>query len=542
MVAPGQTLVAATPVSVPTAQTARSRRWWAVHWSTIVAPAVAGILAVITVLMRWRGSDLPAHFFRVGLVERDGLVGWNNYWFGGHHTLGYGVLFPVLGSLVGIWTVAVASAALSALLVDILIRRATGHPCWWASLWFAVGTMTNVAIGRLPFALGLVVALGALVAAQHRRLVLAALLTVATAAASPVVSVFLVLIFAAWALTLEGRERRSFAILSAAAIAPVLIVSKLYPQGGMFPFRWTALLWTLAVCAVVLVLVPARYRLVRIVAVLYGLASIAAFLVPTPLGANITRLGMYAAAPVLLTLVPLTVVVALAVFPPLFFWQWSPAFDAILRARQDPSIEEAYYRPLLKFFASVDAEKSRVEVVPTGRHWETAFVATEVPIARGWERQLDRRFHPFFYDGTLTGGELHQWLRESGVGYVALADTTLDDSGVEEAALIEANPPYLRLVWQDQHWRVWRVIDSTGLIDGPAKLNELGVESVSLEILAPGDVLVRVRSSAFWSSDPAVCIEPTDDGWIVLRDVRPGPLELTLDETALVDGDDPCQS
>ena len=36
---------------------------------------------------------------------------WNNLWFGGHHTLGYGALFPVLGAAFGIWTVAVASAA-----------------------------------------------------------------------------------------------------------------------------------------------------------------------------------------------------------------------------------------------------------------------------------------------------------------------------------------------------------------------------------------------------------------------------------------------
>jgi hypothetical protein len=538
MVAPGQTLVAATPVS-GRAATARPRGW-AAYGSSVIAPAVAGTLAVTAILLRWRGSDLPAHFFRVALVERDGLVGWNNYWFGGHHTLGYGVLLPVLGALVGIWTVAVASAALSAFLVDVLIRRATGRRNWWASMWFAVGTVTNVAIGRLPFALGLVVALGALVAAQHRWLVLAALLTVATAAASPVVSFFLMLIFAAWALTVVGRERRTFAALSAGSIAPVLIISLLYPQGGMFPFRWSALVWTLVVCGLVFTIVPAQYRLVHRVAVLYALAAIAAFLVPTPLGANITRLGMYAAGPVLLALAPLRLAVAAAVLPPLLWWQWSPALDAILRAGNDPSVEAAYYRPLLNFFASVDAQNTRVEVVPTGRHWETAFVATEVPIARGWERQLDRRFHPQFYDGGLTDAELHEWLRESGVGYVALADATLDDSGVEEAALLEADPPYLRLVWHNEHWRVWRVVDSTGIIDGPAKLVEFGTDTVSLEVLAPGDVLVRVRSSAFWSSTPPVCIEPTADGWIVLRDARPGPIELHLDETALVD-EDPCE-
>src|SRR5215207_5362817 len=101
--ASGEALAVATPVGAA-AQTARWRRW-AAFGSSLVAPALAGTLAVTAILLRWRGSDLPAQFFRVGLVERDGLVGWNNYWFGGHHTLGYGVLFPVLGALVGIWTV-----------------------------------------------------------------------------------------------------------------------------------------------------------------------------------------------------------------------------------------------------------------------------------------------------------------------------------------------------------------------------------------------------------------------------------------------------
>ena len=91
--------------------------------------------------LRWRGSDLPAHFFRVALVERDGFEIWNNQWFGGHHTLGYGALFPVLGATFGIWPVAVASAAPSARsLADVLITRGLGRRCVPASLWFAAGT------------------------------------------------------------------------------------------------------------------------------------------------------------------------------------------------------------------------------------------------------------------------------------------------------------------------------------------------------------------------------------------------------------------
>ena len=84
---------------------------------------------------------------------------------------GYGVLFPLLGATFGIWTVTVLSSATSAFLADLLLRQATGRRCLLASMWFAVSTVTNVAVGRLPFALGLAVALGALVAAQRRWIV-----------------------------------------------------------------------------------------------------------------------------------------------------------------------------------------------------------------------------------------------------------------------------------------------------------------------------------------------------------------------------------
>ena len=173
---------------------------------SLLPAAVAGGLALLARGLGWRGSDLPAHYFRVAIVKRDGFEIWNNLWYGGHHTLGYGVLFPLLGAAFGIWTVAVLSAAVSAFLADLLLRQATGRRCLLASMWFAVSTVTNVAVGRLPFALGLAVALGALVAAQRRWMLLTALLTVGTAAASPVVSAFLALVFVAWAWSSVGSR------------------------------------------------------------------------------------------------------------------------------------------------------------------------------------------------------------------------------------------------------------------------------------------------------------------------------------------------
>lgn len=501
--------------------------------------AVAGGAAVLAIALRWRGSDLPAHFFRVGLVERDGFKVWNNYWFGGHHTPGYSLLFPTLGAVAGIWPVAIASSAVSAWVVDQLLRGVTSRSRLWASLWFAVGTVTNVAVGRLPFALGMAIGAGALLAGQRERPVVAALLSTCAAAASPVAGAFLALIWTAWALTSMGTRWRRYAALAACSLAPVLVMSLLYPQGGSFPFRAGALVWTLVVCLVVIVLVPHEHRVVRCAALLYAIGSVLVFAVPNPLGANITRLGMYAAAPVLLALAPLGRVIVLV--PMLLWWQWSPAIDAIVRAGQDPSTEEAYYRPLLGFLAANDAETARVEVIPTRRHWETVYVALEFPIARGWERQLDMRFQPHLYEADLTPFALYHWLLESGVRYVALSDAPLDEGGRAEAALLDAGVPFLHPVWSAEHWQVWEVAGSSGLVDGPAEVVEVDSDRVVLEVQRAGDVLLRVRSSAFWVADPPTCIEPTEDGWIAIRDARPGRLEVFIDESDLVTVDDPCE-
>lgn len=496
----------------------------------LLAAAVAASLAVVAIALRWRGSDLPAHFFRVAIVERDGFEVWNNLWYGGHHTLGYGVLFPLLGAAFGIWTVAVMSAAASAFLADVLIRQGTGRSRLLASMWFAVGTVTNVAVGRLPFALGLAIALGALVATQRRRLILTAVLTVATAAASPVVSAFLALILLAWAWSSAGRLRLQLLVLSATSIVPVLLIAVLYPQGGTFPFRWPALVLSLVVSAAVLALVPAAFTVVRRSTALYALAAVVSFVVPTPLGANLTRLGMYAAGPVLLAVAPVGVAV-LALVPLLLFWQWSPAVDAIARAGNDPSTEREYYSPLVGYLAAMGAATGRTEVVPTARHWEAAFVGARFPLARGWERQLDIRFNPLFYEPDLTAEAYHAWLLESGIDRVAVPDARLDDSAVDEVALIDAGLPFLRPVWSDDHWRVYEVIDSRGLVDGPAEVVALDIDSVTLDVRARGDLLVRVRESPFWTTDPPVCVEPSDDGWIVLRDVLVGRIVVRLDES-----------
>ena len=262
---------------------------------------------------------------------------------------------------------------------------------------------------------------------------------------------------------------------------------------------------------------------------LYAVAAVVAFVVPTPLGANLNRFGMYAAGPTLLAVVPMRRLLVL-VIPWLLFWQWSPALDAMLRAGRDPSTQEDYYRPLIGYLSSVGAETGRLEIVPTGRHWEAGYVASRFPIARGWERQLDIRFNSLFYEEGLTAAEYHQWLLESGVDRVAVPDALLDDSGVEEAALIAGGSATSGRPGPNADWHVYEVVDPRGWSTGrPRSCRSTSTASRST-CTAPGDVVVRMRESPFWVTDPALCVEPTDDGWIVVRDAPVGRLVVRLDE------------
>ena len=79
------------------------------------------------------------------------------------------------------------------------------------------------------------------------------------------------------------------------SLIPVLGITFLYPQGGTFGFEWAPLLWTVAMCAAFVGLVPPQHQLVRVTAVLYAVTAAMTFVVPNPLGSNIVRLGMYAA-------------------------------------------------------------------------------------------------------------------------------------------------------------------------------------------------------------------------------------------------------
>lgn len=514
------------------------RNRWALLdlWAVPAGAAVA--VATLTIVAGWQGADVPAHLFRVALFRETGFNLLQNQWYSGHHTVVYSLLFPAIGSLVSAPVLAVASLGVSvACFHGVAHHLATQRPARAATVLFAAGMVSNIVVGRYTFQLGVALALAAALAALRGRWRLALLAGTATSLASPVAGAFVALVAlaaagSAWWEAPRPRWRhpgaRRWAALSVAAAAPVVVLSWLFPSGGWFPYAAGAFTATMLATAAVVVLVPSRP--VRVGAVLYAVAAAGAFVVPTPMGANTGRLGMYLALPLLAITLWATPRrwLLVAIVPAALAWQWVPAADAIARAPADPSMHAEYYEPLLDFLEAAAPEGTRVEIPFTKRHWEATHVASRVALARGWERQLDLERNPLFYDeAPLTGMQYLAWLRELGVRFVALPDAELDRSAEQEAALLAAGLPGLRPVWGDRHWQVWEVTGTEPLVEGSARLARLGLDEVVLEATGPGSALVRVRYSRYWEADGDACVVPGPHDWVVVHTAGRGRVVLT---------------
>lgn len=485
--------------------------------------AIASALALIYLVWQPWSTDLAAHVFRTELFKRDGFTLWNGWWYAGHHTLGYSVLFPPLGALLGPRLAGALSAVAAAALFGAIARAHFGERAWIGAAWFAAGTATLLLSGRLPFALGFAFGLGAVLAHQRGRPWVAAALAILCALASPVAALFLGL---AGIAVLVGDRRPSGLVLALAALVPVALLILLFPEGGDEPFVLSAYLPVPLLTVAALVFLDRDERALRAGAVLYALGCTAAYLIDTPVGGNVTRLGALIAGPLFAcALWPRRRVVLVLVAVPFLFWQWTGAVNDVARSNDDPSVHTSYYRPLLAFLGAHNGTPMRVEIPFTRLHWEAARVAPSFPLARGWERQLDRKYNALFYRRGLTAAEYHAWLDQLGVRFVALPDVALDSSARREAQLVTSGLPYLRPVWRSAHWRVWEVLGARPIVEGPARATDIEGDKIGLTARTAGDVTVRMRFTPYWKLvRGAGCVERTRDGWTRLLLRRPGPV------------------
>lgn len=471
----------------------------------VAATFAAAVLHLIWALfLATEGGDLAAQAAWTDFVWKHPDAAYSFAWYGGMHPASYSVMAPHLMALFGIRTVAVVTGTVSAALTAHLLRRFRAPVTLPASLWFAFALACNAASGRTTFGLGLMFALMATLVAFTRRGTPAlraagmAALSLLTSLASPVAGLFLLVLAAA--LFLTGR-RRAGVCLAVGLPAVVGTTSLLFPFDGIQPISFTAIVLP-AVTSVIAVLTcaPRNWTLVRAGAGVYLAGIVLTWLIPSPVGSNVERLALMFGGMLLLSAVAraqgrLRIAVLSLAFIVTASWQVVKPVDDLIHT--EPADEAAAHASgLVAELKDLGAEKGRIEVVPLRSHWESAGMSRHFTLARGWNRQVDAERHELFYEkGALTPDSYRDWLDKWAVQYVVLPEQENDWAAQEEAALVESGLPYLTEIWQDEHWRLYRVLRATPLVDRPASVHKLDAGELVVDMPSSGSVLVRVHWS-----------------------------------------------
>ena len=370
---------------------------------------VAGTFALAYVIIAPRSADLAAELLRARLFGAEGFGLWSNWWYGGHYTLSYSVLFPALAWLATPQLVAAIAVTASAAAFEALAYGQFGEDALAGQRLVRRGHRDVLLSGRLAFAAGLAPALAAALALQRRAPLAAATLARLLALLSPVAALFAALAGAATALGSRSRaESLAGAGVVAGALAPVAVIAVVFGDGGREPFALSAF-WPIPLLAVggLLALAPEQ-RTLRAGVVLYALGCAAAYLFVTPVGGNAARLAALLAGPL----------AALLWWPRRSTWLLLACGPAAL-----PAVAGGGAGCTRRGWRPVDAPPPT-----TGRccaSWRSRAArrsgsrsrsrrATGRPtrsrrafaLARGWERQLDERDNQLFYDGQADGSAL----------------------------------------------------------------------------------------------------------------------------------------
>ena len=499
------------------------------------AAAVAAAVAVVVIWLAPPGIDLAAHLYMRSFFLKHGFSLWNNFWYSGRYQfVTYSLIYYPLAALLGLNAVSVISVALAAYGFAHVVGRQWGRTARWSTRSFAVAWPGVVLTGTLPFALGIALAFLGLVALQRRNYRMVAVWAVLALAASPLAFAVVAAPLAS-TLIANRTDFRRFARPAAvvvAAAAVELLLWRLFPASGHEPF-WSGELIAACVFAFLGAALTWRVegtRMLRWPFVLYGLASVVVFFVPTELGGSIARIRL-AAVPIAILIVaarkwrPLPICVlatGLAVW-----WNVGALTSAYAGAATDHGSKASFWQPAVGYLQAHLSPDYRVEVVDTVGHWPAMyFPQAGIPLARGWFRQDDFPQNDLLYH-PLTADQYLGWLRSLGIEYVVLSDAPPDFSATGEAALLQSGRSGLVPELQTANLTVFRVPDPQSMVTGPGNPEVLRLEpaGLALELGQPGTFRVAVRWSPYWRASDG-CLEQGTDGMIRLTTSRAGPVDL----------------
>ncbi|MEV5171595.1 MFS transporter [Streptomyces flaveolus] len=502
------------------------------------------------------GGDLAAQDAWAEFVGRHPDSAYNLAWYGGMHPVSYSVVSPYLMSVLGVRTTMMIAGTVSAgLLTTVLIRsRAVRNPLW-ASLAGVFAFLCNAISGRVTFGLGTMFALGSVAAVfcwPHRwrfkrwaKALVAAPLAALATMASPVAGLFVGLV--AVALFLQKRRPGAWA-LGLAPSAVVAVSAWLFPFSGTQPMGFGSVIMPLSYGLLCLFLVPKEWVTVRLTAAVYSVAVVLVWLISSQIGSNISRLPMMFAGAALIAALPYTVpksrkwYVTVLAFLGFAGWLGFKSVDDIIHTTPAASWAREL-APLVNELQKVGAEKGRVEVVPARSHREASALAPYVNLARGWNRQADMERNPLFYDDTLNSANYHEWLQRWAVHYVVLPKDNPDgDGGERERQLLRRGMPYLKQVWGDANWQLFKVTDPAPLAEPNAVVDRAEQGEMTLRVSKAGRILIRIpyspwlsivdehgKSQSYDKVKACLMATPEDvdgDKWTTLLAPKPGTYRL----------------
>ena len=503
----------------------------------IISTVVAASLASILVWQGPPGVDLAAHVYQRTFLIQHGFQLWNNFWYAGRYTfVTYSLLYYPLAAVLGIKVLAVATIASASLAFTLVALRQWGDSARFSSRTFAVLWAGIVLSAAFPFALAMSFALLSLWALQSGRRARFAIFAALCLASSPLAFALLGVLLGGAALARRSLRdvRLPLAIMAGGAVVE-LALYRLFSEGGKFPFGIWQLAGAVVFCVIGLIAtwrVPTA-RPLRGLFLVYLLACLIVFAVPSQVGSNIERIR-YAALPIAVLVVslrkwrPLKLVVPALVLAAV--WNVNPIVTSYTTASADPGHSAAYWQPAIQYLHAHSSLSYRVEAVDTSDHWPAAYLPDAgIPIVRGWYRQSDFPQNELLYDHPLRTRAYQHWLRSLGVRYVVLSDATPDYSSRLEAQLIRSGRSGLVPVFRSAHVAVYELPNARSIVVGPglASVEWLWPTRIVLFLDKPGNYRVALRWSPYWRTRQG-CVSEEPDGMVRLTVARPGYVDLNM--------------
>ena len=272
-----------------------------------VATALTSVASALLLTLGPAPGDAPAHLYRTFLVQHGALV-WDNLWYAGNYPLvSYSLFYYLPAALVGNLPLVIAGTVLATVLFASIVFRVWGPAALWPVRLFGVFAAAPLFTGLYSFSLGFATLLGVVRALQGNRVVLAIVLAALTLGFSPLAFAFLCLVLLSVLIARRRLTARSLVlgialVVIAGAQTAVLL---LFPTLGTYPFHTVNLMPLLGVCICGALLARRAVggAVIATFFVMWGLGSLIAFSVPTPVGDNWSRLGEFVFPLMLLTAV-----------------------------------------------------------------------------------------------------------------------------------------------------------------------------------------------------------------------------------------------